>query len=274
MKARFVLLVIVAVRAILGDVSAAESTAPSPAAATKGEKDAASATGGGEATPAPADPLLGFREPETYLDFAVAGGPLMIPIAFCSVLWMAFLVERLLATRRGKVLPQALATSLKTLGGAGDFDAVRASSVLDAHPSTAATILRTAIRHLDGPRQDLELAVNSVAQREARILRRYVRIFAVIASVAPLLGLLGTVQGMIQAFRVVSSVGLGAGRNLAPGIYVALITTAGGLLVAIPSLITYYWFIARVDRQLHEIDTLAIDLVEAHGAPRPEGAKP
>ena len=93
-------------------------------------------------------------------------------------------------------------------------------------------------------------------------MRRYIRVFAVIAAVAPLLGLLGTVTGMIQAFREVASSGLGSGQALAPGIYKALVTTAGGLVVAIPTLMTHYWMMSRVEGFVHRIDNLVVDFVE------------
>jgi biopolymer transport protein ExbB len=101
-------------------------------------------------------------------------------------------------------------------------------------------------------------------------MRRYLRLFAVVASVAPLLGLLGTVTGMVQAFRTVAEQGLGSGKYLAPGIYQALITTVAGLIVAIPALLTYYWLSARIENYVHAIDTLVVDFVEAHRL-RPSG---
>jgi len=203
-----------------------------------------------------------IKQPESYLDFAVAGGPLMIPIAICSILWLAFLVERLAATRRSRVVPTLLVQALKSYQGSGDPDRSRARSMFDAHPSTAASVLKVALRKIDQPRQELELAVNGIARKEVRILKRYTRLFAGIASVAPLLGLLGTVLGIIQAFREVADKGMGAGEYLAPGIYMALVTTAAGLLVAIPSLITYLWLSARVDSYVHEIDSLVMDFVD------------
>ena len=202
--------------------------------------------------------------PESYLDFAFSGGFLMIPIAVLSVIWLTFLIERLAALRRSRVLPGALATDLSTLPP-GDADQDSVERILSARESSCARIVRTAARHIDADRQEIEYYVNDAAQREVHKLRRFIGVFAVIASVAPLLGLLGTVTGMIQAFREVALEGLGSGQALAPGIYQALVTTAAGLIVAIPALITYHWFHARIDNYLHSINTLVVDFVEARG---------
>ncbi len=251
----FVLLALLA-----GELRGGEEKTASP-----GEPNAETTQAEPKPEPEP-EGTIKIKQPETYLEYAEAGGPLMIPIALCSVLWLAFLVERLVATRRSRVLPPPLVQALKALPSKGNPDRSRAESILGAHPSTAASVLKVALRKIDEPRQELELAVNGIARREVRILRRYLRVFAVIASVTPLLGLLGTVFGMIEAFRTVTIVGLGAGQNLAPGIYVALITTASGLFVAIPSLITYFWLSSRVDSYVHEIDNLVMDFVDAQHA--------
>jgi biopolymer transport protein ExbB len=198
----------------------------------------------------------------------------MIPIGLCSVVWLAFLFERLLVLRRRKVIPRELATAVAGLRRSPGLDGERLSVLLEAHPSAASSVLRAALERLHLPRVEIEHAVNTVGQRELYALRRNLRLFAIVASVAPLLGLLGTVTGLIQAFREVAVMGLGSGSSLAPGIYQALITTAGGLLVAIPSLLTYYWLMARVDHFAHEIDNLVVDFVDEHHTVGPAAGAP
>jgi biopolymer transport protein ExbB len=168
------------------------------------------------------------------------------------------------------VLPAPLVRGLRRLIAKSDVDPERARAICDAHPSSASMVVRAAADRLDQPREDVEQAVNNVAQREIHELRKYVRVFNVIASVAPLLGLLGTVTGMIQAFRRVAEEGLGSGQGLAPGIYTALVTTAAGLLVAIPALVTYHWFMSRIDNYVHEMDVLVVDFVDASRRPAAE----
>jgi len=101
-------------------------------------------------------------------------------------------------------------------------------------------------------------------------LRKYLRVLAVIASIAPLMGLLGTIFGMIQAFQTVAASGSALGRTemLAMGIYQAMITTAAGLLVAIPVLIAYHWIVAKIERLVMEIDQMTVEFIEAHAAGR------
>jgi biopolymer transport protein ExbB len=203
------------------------------------------------------------EHPETYLDFALAGGYLMIPIGLSSVLLVAFFAERLVAIRRSRVLPKGFVAAIEGASSGGSFDREKAAAACESHPSSAARILRAALGRIEGPRVEIESAVNNAAQREIHSMRRYTRLFAIIAAVAPLIGLLGTVIGMIQAFREVAIQGLGSGQALAPGIYKALVTTAGGLLVAIPALIAYHWLRSRIDNYVQSIDNLVVDCVEA-----------
>jgi len=215
------------------------------------------------------------EQPETFLEFAVAGGYLMIPLTLCSIFWLSFLVERLLFLHKAKVIPQELSVAFRSLSKEVPLDRGKASALLEEHPSSLAVVLRAALAHLNQGRDEIERSVNNAAQRETYLLRKNIRIFAVIASVAPLIGLLGTVMGLVQAFREVAISGLGSsGAALAPGIYQALITTVAGLVVAIPCLLTYYWLMARIDHYVHEMDNLLEDFVEAHGgAPAPAARK-
>ena len=210
--------------------------------------------------------------PESYLDFAFAGGWLMVPIGICSLLWLTFLGERLIYLRPSKVVPAGFTRQIDGLEP-GKLDAEKVEALCEANPSSAARVIRTAVQHIGETREEIELAVNNTAQREIHLMRRYIRVFAVIAAVAPLLGLLGTVTGMIQAFREVASSGLGSGQALAPGIYKALVTTAGGLVVAIPTLLTHYWMMSRVEGFVHRIDNLVVDFVEKFRGGKPKPAR-
>ncbi len=251
-----------------------------PRSVTAAEEKAPPAEGSGAGLPtatagevpaeiAPGGVQLG-KQPETLLEFTIAGGWLMVPIALCSIVWLAFLAERLIVLRRRRVIPPEVVRAAETLGRTRPLDRDRFRILIEAHPSAAGSILRAALDRIGLPRPEIEHGVNTTAQREIYRLRRNLRLFAIVASVAPLLGLLGTVTGLIQSFREVAHQGLGSGSALAPGIYQALITTAGGLIVAIPSLMTYYWLQSRVDHFVHEMDNLVVDFVEAQRLP--EGA--
>ena len=201
------------------------------------------------------------EHPESWWDFVVFGGLLMYTIGICSLLWLTFLGERLIYLRPSRIVPAGFTRQIEELEP-GKLDRDEVEALCEANPGSAARVIRTAVEHIGETREEIELAVNNTAQREIHLMRRYIRVFAVIAAVAPLLGLLGTVTGMIQAFREVASSGLGSGQALAPGIYKALVTTAGGLMVAIPTLMTHYWMMSRVEGFVHRIDNLVVDFVE------------
>lgn len=204
------------------------------------------------------------KQPETILDFAVAGGWMMVPLTVLSVFWLSFFIERLIALREKKVLPRPLVTAVQGWIASRPLDRDKARTVLDANPSSAAAVLRVALARLDLRPEEIAEGVNSAAQREIFRLKRNLWIFAIVSTVAPLMGLLGTVAGLVTAFREVAVSGLGSGANLAPGIYEALVTTIAGLAIAIPSVAAYYWFHARIDYFVNEIDSLVTDLVDAH----------
>jgi biopolymer transport protein ExbB len=236
----------------------AETAKPAPA--TGATPEVASTSEAGEPD---AGASKGRKQPKTLLEFAMAGGWMMLPLGLASVAWVAFLAERVITLRRKNTVPVPLTEGVAALVRAKPFNRASATTLLDANPSSAARVLRAALDRLDLDRQEIEKGVNGAAQREIYLLRRNIWIFAVVSSAAPLLGLLGTAVGLVQAFREVAISGLGSGANLAPGLYEALVTTIGGLAVAIPAIITYYWLHACVDHYVHEMDCLATDLVEA-----------
>lgn len=213
-----------------------------------------------EPAAAPAEKRHGH--PETLLDFAISGGWMMIPLGICSIIWVGFFVERLIVLRRRAVAPRELLSSLRDLARERPFDRNRALAAVRAHRSAAAAILEAAIERLGSSPERLEKGVQNVAAQQAYKLRENLWIFAIISTVAPLLGLLGTVVGLVQAFREVAITGLGAGSTLAPGIYEALVATVAGLATAIPAMAIYYWLHARVDRYMHEIDGVVVEIVE------------
>jgi len=206
------------------------------------------------------------RQPETLLEFAIAGGWVMLILCICSIVWVGFFVERLIVLRRKKVIPQELIAGLRNLLGTMPFDRDRASALVGQHPSPAATIFKAAIERLHLPLERIEKGVHNAATQEIFQLRDRLWIFATVSTVAPLLGLLGTVIGLVQTFREVAVSGLGAGATLAPGIYEALVTTVGGLATAIPALVIYYWLQARVDAYVHEIDRMVVEIVDTKSA--------
>jgi biopolymer transport protein ExbB len=195
-------------------------------------------------------------------EFFLRGGPLMWPILLCSVVAATFVVERFWGLRPRAILPQALSERVLTLVRAGRID--EAIACCDRHPSPFARMLRTCLDRADAGGFEMEAALEEAGSRELYDLRRNARPLGVVADVAPLLGLMGTVIGMIKAFEVVAhSGGLGRTELLAEGIGEALITTAFGLAVAVPSVIAYHYFRARADGFVRTMEDECLDIVSA-----------
>lgn len=203
-------------------------------------------------------------------DFVLKGGPVMIPIGLASLVALAIVIERSVSLRRRRIIPDGLLQDVKARladgAGAGKAQALERCTQ-DGSP--LAQVLAAAIRRLGEPIERIEKHVEETGQRVVLKLRRYMRSLSMIASIATLLGLLGTITGMIQAFQTVagSAEALGKTELLAKGIYEAMITTAAGLIVAIPTMVAYHWLSARIEQIVLEIDETAVAFVEGLNAP-------
>ncbi|MEE2990230.1 MAG: MotA/TolQ/ExbB proton channel family protein [Planctomycetota bacterium] len=192
------------------------------------------------------------------------GGGFMIPIGLMSLVMVTFVIERSIGMRQDRVIPPLLVDELGELADSqGAFDPRQAYRVCQRNPSAAASVIRSMLVKVGRPQSEIEHAVAESSDREANRLYANVRWLNLAAAVTPLMGLLGTVWGMIRAFHDTTQ--LPAGRNkadfLAEGIYVALVTTLGGLIVAIPAAIFSHYFEGRVQQMFHEIDELLFSLM-------------
>jgi biopolymer transport protein ExbB len=195
-------------------------------------------------------------------DMLLAGGPLMIPIVLASFLMLLIVFERFICLRRRRVVPRLFVERFLLQLREGALDRNEALERCEEDSSHVARVFAAAVRKWGKPAVEVEQAVLDEGERIANVLRRYLRVLNGVSTVSPLLGLLGTVWGMIQAFNVIAaSPAMGRAEMLAGGISVALITTAAGLLVAIPALIFYLYFVGRVDSLVMEIDSHGQDLV-------------
>jgi len=192
------------------------------------------------------------------------GGKLMLPILAMSVLVVAFGIERVLALRRHKVLPPELIDGLGRLASQkGGLDPRRAYKLCQQYPSAAANVIKVMLLKVGRPHSEVEHAVTEANQREAARLYSNVRWLTLAAGVTPLMGLLGTVWGMIQAFIVTANMPMSQNRTelLAEGIYVALVTTLFGLSVAIPAAILAHFLEGRIQGLLRELDEMLLGLL-------------
>ncbi|HVS11555.1 MAG TPA: MotA/TolQ/ExbB proton channel family protein [Planctomycetota bacterium] len=184
---------------------------------------------------------------DSLYDLIVSGGPIMWPIAFCSVVALGYSVARWIRMRSGPLGTARVRAEL--LAAADEGGPERALELCARSANPLARTLQPGLERWDRPRLEHEKAVEDAGSREVRRLTTGLRPLVVVAGIAPLLGLLGTVWGMILAFNVIAmQQGLGRPELLANGIAQALVTTAAGLAVAIPTQAVYYYLKGRIDR--------------------------
>ena len=211
------------------------------------------------ASAAPASAPIPTR---SLFEMLIAGGPVMIPIALASFLMVLIVFERFICLRRRRVIPRLFVERFLLQVREGALDRSDALERCEDESSHIARVFAAGVRKWGKPAVEVEQAVLDEGERIANVLRRYLRVLNGVSTVSPLLGLLGTVWGMIQAFNVIAnSAAMGRTEMLAGGISVALITTASGLLVAIPSLCFYLFFVGRVDGLIMDIDHHGQELV-------------
>jgi len=192
------------------------------------------------------------------------GGLLMIPIYLMSFLVVTIAIERFVALRRRRVMPLELVDGLGQLAQTpGGFDPRKAYRLCQKFPSSASSVIRAMLLKVGRPHGEVEHAVAEASEREAGRLYGNVRWLTLAAAVTPLMGLFGTVWGMILAFQRFSNLqeGQDAAEQLATGIYTALVTTLGGLAVAIPAAILAHYFEGRIQNLFHQIDELLFNLL-------------
>ncbi len=234
-------------------------------------------TGSFEASSTPeADPEP-IAEPPNGPSTLFEGGTLAIltrshvmlwPLAICSVATFGFALERTLALRRRRILPREFVERFLDRLQAGKLDRERALEFCKANDCAASRIIALAVRHWGQPGLTIRQIVAQDAAGEVVEWKRNVRVLQGAATIAPLLGLLGTVIGLIQAFAALGGIQGGQrGEALAEGISLALIATAAGLGIAVFALVTYYYLINRVDALVRELDGIlrqVIDRIAGH----------
>jgi len=193
------------------------------------------------------------------MDSGAIGLLFMGALGVFSLFAVAVTIERFVNTRRDKIVPDQFVSELKQVVSSNTSTPADLKAVCDRHKVPAATILLAGLQRAGRPLTEVEKAMEDAAAREMAALRSRVRPLSVAGSVAPLLGLLGTVVGMIIAFRTASQSGLGKGEMLAQGIYLALVTTAAGLSIAIPSILFASFFNTKIEGFFRIIDVALTD---------------
>lgn len=193
-------------------------------------------------------------------DLMVKGGWLMVPITACSVIALGIVVERFVNLRYGKVVKHDMLTNIENL--LRDKKIPEATHLCKRYPSSMTRILLTAILNHDKEKYEIKEIIEDAGRHEVPVLEKHLTILGTISIISPLLGLLGTVWGMIQVFeKMVLLQGVSNPAGLAGGIRQALITTAAGLAVAIPTVVFYYYFQSKSDSMIVELEKNSLKML-------------
>ena len=181
-----------------------------------------------------------------------SGGVVMYPLLLTSVISLAVIIERALFLRRSRILRPEILEMVENLEGSRDLE--KAAKRLRNKEGPFINIIRVGLENRKRSRDEIKEVIVDQGRQETRILERGLTILETIAGIAPLLGLLGTVLGMIKVFKVISVQGLGQTQSLSGGISEALVTTVVGLSIAIPTLVAYNYFNHKVENLVLEIE--------------------
>jgi len=185
-----------------------------------------------------------------------------IPFALATLLAIWFTVERVVVLRRGRVVPRPFVLRFLKLLDEGELDRDEALQICEENGSPVAMVFAHGVRKWGKSSVEVEQAMIDGGERQVSSLRKHLRVINGVASISPLLGLLGTVWGMLESFDKIAQAGaMGNTQELASGIALALVTTAAGLIIAIPCLVVYMYLSGRVDALVMEMDDLAMKVV-------------
>lgn len=198
------------------------------------------------------------------LELMKSGGLLMWPLLLCSIISLAIIAERFWSLQSKRIAPRNLVTQVWQWQKSGELDAERMQLLRVGSP--LGRILAAGLMNMRHDREVMKESIEEVGRHVVHELERFLNTLGTIASISPLLGLLGTVIGMIKVFAVITTQGVGNPSVLAEGISEALLTTAAGLTVAIPSLMFYRYFQGKVDELVVTMEQEALKMVEVmHG---------
>ncbi|MFN8390709.1 MAG: MotA/TolQ/ExbB proton channel family protein [Bdellovibrionota bacterium] len=197
----------------------------------------------------------------SFIETLIKGGWVMVPLLLCSFATLAVIIERLFwGPTRARVIPKQLQSDAAALLEAGRVDELL--GLCRASSSPLARIMSAGLRNVARPRAEIVEAMEIVGKKEAFDLQRYLGVLGTVAAIGPLLGLLGTVFGMISTFHVISLHGTGNPALMADGIAEALVATATGLSVAIPSLLFYRFFLQRTRHLIVEMEVITLGILD------------
>lgn len=197
----------------------------------------------------------------------MAGGPLMIPLAICSVIAIYIFVERLLTVNKANVSSDAFMGRVKELVLKGDING--AKLLCAQHDTPTARMIEKGVSRIGSPLKTIEASIENVGKIEVFRLEKNLSVLATIAGAAPMIGFLGTVIGMVNAFiAIAQEEGSVSPKLLADGIYTAMVTTVAGLVVGIIAYLGYNFLVTRVSKVIHKMEYSSIEFIDLLQEPR------
>jgi len=185
-------------------------------------------------------------------EMILAGRYMMIPIGLASLVGLTVIIERLLVLQKPRLIKPEVAGAVDSMAASQELTVVR--DICERHPGPFASIVISGLDHADNDWTIIRDVLQETGRQEANKLTRRLGVLETVAAVSPLLGLLGTVVGMIRVFATISASGLSSPEVLSTGISEAMVTTAAGLIVGIPSLVAYNWLNGRADSIIFELE--------------------
>ena len=209
----------------------------------------------------------------TFWEYMEKGGPVMWPILIFSIIAFGFAIERFFVLRRARInVNEFLAKVRKALiVNRSIRDAVK---ICEQYQGPVASIMKAGLLKYGQPKEDVEKSIENAAMYEMSRLERGLIVIATAANIEPMLGFLGTVTGMINSFDALAKQGLSNPGAVASGISEALITTASGLMIAIPLQLIYNYYMSKINKFVRDIETAANMLLETFGEMERSGIAP
>ncbi|WP_303311511.1 MotA/TolQ/ExbB proton channel family protein [Hymenobacter sp. BT730] len=196
----------------------------------------------------------------SLIDLILKGGWIMIPLFILSVISVYIIIERYITIRRAAVNPDSFMNGIRNLMVKGDLQG--AKMLCAQNPSPLARMIEKGIRRIGLPLKDIEASVENVGKIEIARLEKNISILGIIAGIAPMLGFVGTIIGVIKIFYAISATGDFGIAQISGGLYTKMVTSAAGLIVGIIAHVGYHWLSIMVERLVFRMENSAIEFMD------------
>lgn len=194
------------------------------------------------------------------LELFQRAGIMMYPLSLASLIALAFIIERAISLRKRKILVPEIVSVVNNFSSLKDIDLAR--TICEKYSGPLSTVIQLGLKNYNLPRPEIKEILEDQGRQEIRKLEQGLVVLETIAAIAPLMGLLGTVLGMVEVFEVIKDQGIGQTAALSGGISQALLTTVAGLFIGIPVLIAYNYFSSKSENLILDIEKYTNDLIQ------------